>query len=539
MKSNYNNIQLLAHDSGTPTLHTNLNLILNITDVNDCIPQILTNSTVYNINENNPIGLIIDTLIGYDGDIGLNSKYEYSILNQTDLLIINPQTGQISLNQSIDYETFHTFKNQSIYDLEYLIQTHDFGQPSLSSQKKITLRIHDLNDNSPEFDQNHSYNWSLSKSNLQIGSIIGRIYAFDNDSGLQGIINYSIHSFDTCLTLEITSLGYVYISSDLSCSYLTYTFEITASDYGQPNPRLTKQLLFIHINSNENDIETLPKILPLTIQRTIVDINSLGNISFIIDITNNQTIQPKIYLNHTDIYTCWNISSTGEFRLISHPYALSYILSLYIIDEYTDEKVSFQISIDICNSTIRNSCKKLSVNNHRKENEILLFWAICLALIITCICVFIFSIMTCLCCRKRKDNLSNDDIQSEKTLTNSIIKEDDRDSACVINTNSSIISSGIIPIRKTISWDSSSSNNQIYQPSTYFYDLKLAELIRNNQHPPCVHLNSHSLSSDDYGFASSEISTSPTISTSSRKFHQSPERQFNKQSFISTHECVV
>ena len=55
-KSIYNNLQLIAHDSGTPTLHTQLNLIFNLTDVNDCAPKFLTNTTIYNINENNPIG---------------------------------------------------------------------------------------------------------------------------------------------------------------------------------------------------------------------------------------------------------------------------------------------------------------------------------------------------------------------------------------------------------------------------------------------------------------------------------------------------
>jgi len=125
------------------------------------------------------------------------------------------------------------------------------------------------------------------------------------------------------------------------------------------------------------------------------------------------------------------------------------------------------------------------------------------------------------------------------------------DSACIINTNSSSLSSGVIPIR-TNSWNQS-SDVQNYQPSMYFYDLKLAELMRNNQHPPCVYLNSQSLSSD-YGFASSEVSPSST-SCSSIKLKQSnnnslewsiemgvdqsPERQINKNSFISTHECVV
>jgi hypothetical protein len=307
----------------------------------------------------------------------------------------------------------------SIIDLIFFIQIKDYGQPSLSSQKQIILRIHDLNDHSPEFDQNQSYNWTFSKSILQTGSILGRILAYDNDSGLQGIVHYSINSFDSCLILDITSLGYIYILSHTSCFYSSYTFEIIASDYGTPNSRLTKQLLIINIDSNEKIMKSLPKILPLSIQRTIVDINSIGNISFIIDITNNQSIEPKIYFNNTDLLTCWNISSTGEVRLISHPYALSYILSLNIIDEYTQENSIIKFHIDICNSSIINSCKLLKLNN---ENDILIFWAICLALIVTFICVFIFSIMTCLCCRKEKKLSNNqqnflqynDDFQSEK-----------------------------------------------------------------------------------------------------------------------------
>jgi hypothetical protein len=132
------------------------------------------------------------------------------------------------------------------------------------------------------------------------------------------------------------------------------------------------------------------------------------------------------------------------------------------------------------------------------------------------------------------------------------------DSACIINTNSSSLSSGVIPIR-TNSWYQNrreSSTVQNYQSSACFYDLKIAELIRNNQHPPCVFLNpkpAQSLSTD-YGFGSSDISSS-SPSCSSTKLNnsninslewtiemgidQSPQRQMNKNSFISPHECVV
>ena len=86
-----------------------------------------------------------------------------------------------------------------------------------------------------------------------------------------------------------------------------------------------------------------------------------------------------------------------------------------------------------------------------------------------------------------------------------------------MNTNSSSLSSGVILNRAD-----SSQDDDNYQPSTYFYDIKLAEMIRNNHR----YVNSQSLSSD-YG---SQISPSLTSSSSMKT---------NKNCFISSHECVV
>lgn len=424
-KSLYNNIELMVHDSGTPTLHTRSLILLNITDINDCIPQVQLDSIIYDIDENTPIGHLIDKLNAYDCDLGINAEFEYQLLNKTDLLMINSQTGQLVLMKSIDFEKLNRQKNRTTVDLEFYIQIQDHGLIPLSSQTKIILRIHDLNDHSPEFDRNQSYSWNFSKSNLQTNSILGRIYAYDQDSGLQGVINYSIRSFDACLILDITSLGYVYVVSQSYCSLSSYTYEITASDYGFPNPRSTKRLLTITIDSNESKSKVLSKRLPLSMQRTFVDINSLGNISFIIDLTTNHSIQPFIYLNNSRDFICWDVSPLGEVRLIAQPYASSYILTLNIADEYTETSFSIRLQIYVCNSLIRNSCKQTSLNESRTANQILLFWTIILAVVITCLSVFVLSIITCFYCRKKPQTKklfksqqnflqSNEDFQSDK-----------------------------------------------------------------------------------------------------------------------------
>lgn len=121
------------------------------------------------------------------------------------------------------------------------------------------------------------------------------------------------------------------------------------------------------------------------------------------------------------------------------------------------------------------------------------------------------------------------------------------DSACIINGNSS--SSTSSSIRNDQWYNQKETSVQMYpSSSTYYYDLKLAELLRKSQNPPCIHLNElppipQSLSTD-YGFSSLELSVSSSTSTLPNThvdlyIDQSPEKQLNLRSFISPRECVV
>ena len=403
MKAVYNRLQLIAHDSGTPTLHTQVFLTLNITDINDCVPTVQNNSTIYPVDENNPLGLVIGKLVAVDGDAGRNGEIEYRVVNKTDLLMINGQTGEMSLNQVIDFESYNTNerKNLTSIDLEFLIEVRDHGQPSLASETKVILRIRDLNDHAPEFNQNQSYSWTLAKSSFQPTAVLGRITANDRDSGLAGLVHYSIRSFNPCLTLEITSLGFVHLPSDssiFSCTLPSYDFEVTASDYGLPESRSTRQVLTIHIDTNATDVRPLPKLLPLDTQQTVVDIKTMGHTAFVLDLStlNNRTYQPVLIFNNTHLSSSWNVNRNGEVRLIAHPFASSYILSLNVVDEYTQATAFLQLQIKLCNSSVVNSCE----NGRLSDNRMILIYAISFAAIITVILIVLCSLIICLCCRK-------------------------------------------------------------------------------------------------------------------------------------------
>lgn len=158
-----------------------------------------------------------------------------------------------------------------------------------------------------------------------------------------------------------------------------------------------------------------------------------------------------------------------------------------------------------------------------------------------------------------------------KSSSNSTIRDDDRkefnstlfafynnhlydldDSACIIpvhSASSSSSSSGLAT--HTDSWRQSPEiqrNTLITTHPPYHYDLKLAEFLRQNQYPPCVHLNEGQAvpqsASTDYGFSSLEISV--TSSSSTLPHHtididrsSVPNRLLTLQSFVSSRECVV
>jgi hypothetical protein len=86
--------------------------------------------------------------------------------------------------------------------------------------------------------------------------------------------------------------------------------------------------------------------------------------------------------------------------LIVQPASYSSLLTFTLVDDYTDENRSIKLQIDLCNSSTRHSCRYFLADDQQKENQLLLLWAMSLAVIITCLCVVLFSIMTCLCCRR-------------------------------------------------------------------------------------------------------------------------------------------
>lgn len=144
------NLIVIASDQGQPARSTALNLTIVIDDVNDNSPAFSSSRYEVKVPEDQELGSALLTLSATDRDAGANALVTYRIVDQrpqtsSPVFLVNSSTGQLSLNQQLDYETINEFEVQ--------VEASDGGQPSLSSETLVIVRVEDVNDNPPEFSQ--------------------------------------------------------------------------------------------------------------------------------------------------------------------------------------------------------------------------------------------------------------------------------------------------------------------------------------------------------------------------------------------------
>ena len=172
---------ITATDGGTPSLSSTLLVVIVVTDVNDNPPLFSQDGYSISISESHPVNSSLLMLTASDRDVGSNAELVYSLAPSGPFLIL-PQTSDIILAQSLDYET------TSQYNITVAVS--DMGTPPLSSITTISITVLDYNDHSPVFSQD-AYALELPES-APIGQFVVLVMASDADSGDNAAIEYSI-----------------------------------------------------------------------------------------------------------------------------------------------------------------------------------------------------------------------------------------------------------------------------------------------------------------------------------------------------------
>nr|XP_040030876.1 protocadherin gamma-A5-like isoform X16 [Gasterosteus aculeatus aculeatus] len=173
-------IGVQAKDQGGQS--TSTNVIIEVTDVNDNAPVITLTSFSSVIAEDSPSGTTVAIINIKDLDSGQNGKVDCSV------------NGNIPFKIHSSLKNYYTLVTNGVLDREcnpyynITFTAMDEGSPKLSTNKTITLRVSDVNDNAPTFEQSY-YEANVMENNSP-GMSIFSVKAHDSDLGQNAQLSY-------------------------------------------------------------------------------------------------------------------------------------------------------------------------------------------------------------------------------------------------------------------------------------------------------------------------------------------------------------
>ncbi|XP_008584112.1 PREDICTED: protocadherin alpha-11-like [Galeopterus variegatus] len=226
------NLSLVATDGGKPELTGTIQILIKVLDVNDNEPTFAQSIYKVQLLENAANGTLVVKLNASDADEGSNSEIVYSLSSGVSSTVqttfkIDPNSGEIRTKGKLDYEETKTYEIQVI--------ASDKGTPSMSGHCKISVKLVDVNDNTPEVSIT-----SLSRSiqeNAALGTVIALITVSDSDSGVNGQVICSLTSH---VPFKLVSTFKNYYSLVLDSTLdrekvSAYDLVVTARDGGSPS----------------------------------------------------------------------------------------------------------------------------------------------------------------------------------------------------------------------------------------------------------------------------------------------------------------
>ncbi|XP_053768337.1 protocadherin gamma-B2 isoform X17 [Desmodus rotundus] len=242
-------ISIEAKDGGG--MATECKIVLEILDENDNAPEVVFTSVSSSIMEDAEPGTVIALFKTHDKDSGENGKVSCLIKEKVPFRI------QSSANNYYKLVTDGTLDRERTPEYNVTITATDRGKPPLSSNRRVTLHIQDVNDNPPVFQQS-AYLVHVPENNPP-GVSIGQVSASDPDLGPNGLISYSIVASD----LEPRELSsYVSVNSQSGVVFAQRAFDheqlrafqltLQARDQGSPALSANVSLRVLVTDRNDN-----------------------------------------------------------------------------------------------------------------------------------------------------------------------------------------------------------------------------------------------------------------------------------------------
>ncbi|XP_065126991.1 protocadherin alpha-2-like [Paramisgurnus dabryanus] len=297
---------LTATDGGNPPKYGTLNITVIVLDTNDNRPVFSRDSYSTTLQENALLGTIVITINATDLDDGMNSEIEYSLGENVDgqvhdFFMLNKVTGELEVRGKIDYEETDVFKLN--------VQASDKGQPPLIAEAELSIKVIDVNDNSPEIEITSLS--SVISENAIPGTAVALISVSDKDSGVNGKV---ICTLPENVPFELKSsfkqnMYSLVIKRRLDREETSrYEITVTATDLGQPPLSSFKTLNIQVTDVNDNSPEFSQNVFELYLPENNAPGVSVFSITAL-DKDLNENAAIVYHINQGDVSSFLNINS--------------------------------------------------------------------------------------------------------------------------------------------------------------------------------------------------------------------------------------
>nr|XP_046262325.1 protocadherin alpha-3-like [Scatophagus argus] len=311
-------IDVQASDQGSVTFSTDKTVIIKVIDLNDNPPAVEVTSFSKSVPEDTRIGTTVALISVSDLDSGLNGKVSCFIREDVPFTVspsLQDNMYAIVTKSPLDRE------EMSFYELT--IVAKDSGEPSLSSEKTISVAVSDVNDNGPQFSMS-PYTFYITENNDLVLPVFS-VKASDLDDGDNARVSYHIprdssgNSAGVFLNINSESGDIMALKSFDFETLKTFQFQVVATDSGTPSLSSNVTVNVFILDQNDN----APVIL--------YPVSSNGSAEGVEEIPRNVNaghLVTKVRAYDADIgYNGWLLFSLQE--VTDH--------SLFALDRYTGQ----------------------------------------------------------------------------------------------------------------------------------------------------------------------------------------------------------
>uniref|UniRef100_A0A8D0H047 FAT atypical cadherin 4 n=1 Tax=Sphenodon punctatus TaxID=8508 RepID=A0A8D0H047_SPHPU len=172
-----------ATDGGWVARTGYCSVTVNVIDVNDNSPAFSPEDYFPHVLENAPSGTTVIRLNATDADSGPNAIIAYALQSSdSDLFVIDPNTGIITTQGFLDYETKQSY--------HLTVKAFNVPDEERCSFANVNIQLEGTNEYVPRF-VSKLYYFEISEAASK-GTVVGEVFASDRDMGSDGEVYYLI-----------------------------------------------------------------------------------------------------------------------------------------------------------------------------------------------------------------------------------------------------------------------------------------------------------------------------------------------------------